>query len=100
MRAAFNLLAAVIRLPPRNGPDTSCRDQTVNSTSSALDDVLAILFRLNEQGITVIMIEHIMRAVMQFSERIAVLDAGEITAEGAPQEIVNDLKVEKTYLGE
>ncbi len=82
-------------------PELLISDEVMAGLSSAeLDDVLAILFRLNEQGITVIMIEHIMRAVMQFSERIAVLDAGEIIAEGAPQEIVNDLKVEKTYLGE
>ena len=82
-------------------PELLISDEVMAGLSSAeLDDVLAILFRLNEQGITVIMIEHIMRAVMQFSERIAVLDAGEIIAEGAPQEIVNDPKVEKTYLGE
>ncbi|HEY7543110.1 MAG TPA: ABC transporter ATP-binding protein, partial [Methylomirabilota bacterium] len=46
-------------------------------SNSEVDDLLTILFRLNEAGTTVIMIEHIMRAVMRFSERIAVLDAGE-----------------------
>jgi branched-chain amino acid transport system ATP-binding protein len=69
-------------------------------SSSEVDDLLAILFRLNEAGTTVIMIEHIMRAVMRFSERIAVLDAGEKIAEGPPAAIVSDKAVERAYLGE
>jgi branched-chain amino acid transport system ATP-binding protein len=69
-------------------------------SSTEVDDILAILFPLNTQGITIIMIEHIMRAVMRFSERIAVLDAGERIAEGTPDEIVRNPAVEKAYLGE
>jgi branched-chain amino acid transport system ATP-binding protein len=69
-------------------------------SSSEVDDLLTILFRLNEAGTTVIMIEHIMRAVMRFSERIAVLDAGEKIAEGPPATIVSDKAVERAYLGE
>jgi branched-chain amino acid transport system ATP-binding protein len=69
-------------------------------SSSEVDDLLAILFRLNETGTTVIMIEHIMRAVMRFSERIAVLDAGEKIAEGPPAAVVGDKAVERAYLGE
>jgi len=69
-------------------------------STTEVDDILAILFRLSEQGITIIMIEHIMRAVMRFSERIVVLDAGERIAEGTPDEIVRNQAVEKAYLGE
>jgi branched-chain amino acid transport system ATP-binding protein len=69
-------------------------------TSSEVDDLLEILFRLNAAGTTVIMIEHIMRAVMRFSERIAVLDAGEKIAEGPPDRIISDTAVERAYLGE
>jgi branched-chain amino acid transport system ATP-binding protein len=69
-------------------------------SSSEVDDLLTILFRLNETGTTVIMIEHIMRAVMRFSERIAVLDAGEKIAEGPPATVVADKAVERAYLGE
>ena len=69
-------------------------------SSTEVDDILTILFRLNAQGITIIMIEHIMRAVMRFSERIVVLDAGERIAEGTPEEIVRNPAVEKAYLGE
>ncbi|MDP6352985.1 MAG: ABC transporter ATP-binding protein [Alphaproteobacteria bacterium] len=69
-------------------------------SSTEVDDILAILLILNERGITVIMIEHIMRAVMRFSERIAVLDAGRKIAEGTPEEILRDAGVERAYLGE
>ena len=69
-------------------------------SSTEVDDILAILFGLNARGITIIMIEHIMRAVMRFSERIAVLDAGEKIAEGGPEEILANERVERAYLGE
>jgi branched-chain amino acid transport system ATP-binding protein len=82
-------------------PKLLISDEAMAGLSSAeVDDILAILFRLNEQGITIIMIEHIMRAVMRFCERIAVLDAGQLIAEGTPEEIVRNHAVEKAYLGE
>jgi branched-chain amino acid transport system ATP-binding protein len=82
-------------------PKLLISDEAMAGLSSAeVDDVLAILFQLNAQGITIIMIEHIMRAVMRFSERIVVLDAGERIAEGIPEEIVRNPAVEKAYLGE
>ncbi len=69
-------------------------------SSNEVDEVLDILFALNEQGVAVIMIEHVMRAVMRFSQRIAVLDAGRKIAEAAPDEIVRNPDVERAYLGE
>lgn len=68
-------------------------------TGQEVDEVLKILFKFNEQGMTIIMIEHIMRAVMQFSQRVICLDAGEIIAEGTPDTIVKDKGVERAYLG-
>ncbi len=68
-------------------------------SNSEVDDILDILVRLNGEGLTIIMIEHIMRAVMSFSERIVVLDAGEKIAEGVPEEIINNKDVERAYLG-
>jgi len=82
-------------------PKLLISDEAMAGLSSAeVDDILAILFRLNGEGITIIMIEHIMRAVMRFSERIVVLDAGERIAEGTPEEIVRNPAVERAYLGE
>jgi len=82
-------------------PTLLISDEAMAGLSSVeVDDILALLFRLNEQGITIVMIEHIMRAVMRFSERVVVLDAGERIAEGTPAEIVRNPAVEKAYLGE
>ena len=69
-------------------------------SASEVDDVLALLYGLKEQGVAVIMIEHVMRAVMKFSERIAVLVAGRKIADGDPQVVVGNADVIKAYLGE
>lgn len=68
-------------------------------SSTEVEEVLAILRKLNDSGITVIMIEHIMRAVMGFSQRVICLDAGRIICEGTPESIVKDPEVQKAYLG-
>jgi len=69
-------------------------------SASEVDDMLALLLGLKERGVAVIMIEHVMRAVMKFSDRIAVLVAGRKIADGAPQSIVNNREVVTAYLGE
>ena len=67
---------------------------------SEVEEILAVLFRLNEAGITIVLIEHIMRAVMSFSTRLVVLVAGQKIADGAPQEAIRNPEVERAYLGE
>ena len=67
---------------------------------SEIEDIIALLLRLNEQGVTVIMIEHIMRAVMRFSQRLAVLVSGRKIADGIPESVVNNPEVVSAYLGQ
>jgi branched-chain amino acid transport system ATP-binding protein len=67
---------------------------------SEVDDILALLVKLNQSGVTVILIEHIMRAVMGFSERLVCLVAGKKIADGTPREVVHNPDVERAYLGE
>ena len=63
-------------------------------------DIVALLIRLNERGVTIILIEHIMRAVMRFSQRLVVLVSGAKIADGAPDAVIRDPEVERAYLGQ
>ncbi len=65
-----------------------------------IDEVLAILFALNETGVAVIMIEHIMHAVMRFSQRIVCFETGRLIASGTSAEIADNPLVQKVYFGE
>jgi len=68
-------------------------------THSEVEEILTLLVRLNEQGVTIILIEHIMRAVMSFSRRLVVLVSGRKIADGAPDDVMRDPEVERAYLG-
>jgi branched-chain amino acid transport system ATP-binding protein len=68
-------------------------------SSSEIDEVLGLLVELNGDGVTIIMIEHIMHAVMRFSERVMCLDAGRIIASGTPAEVMAEKRVQEAYLG-
>lgn len=65
-----------------------------------VDEVLDIIRGIRDGGVTILVIEHIMRAIMSVSDRIAVIHFGEKIAEGTPEEISTNEKVIKAYLGE
>ena len=65
-----------------------------------VDEMVEILRSLRDQGITIFVIEHIMRAIMALSNRIVVIQFGKKIAEGSPEEIAKNENVIKAYLGE
>ena len=64
------------------------------------DEAIQLIRKVRDHGITILMIEHVMQAVMQLSDRIVILHHGEKIGEGAPREVAADEKVIKAYLGE
>ena len=69
-------------------------------SASEVDEILAILLEMKGRGVAVILIEHMMRAVLRFSERIAVLVVGRKIADGPPETVLRDPEVERAYLGQ
>lgn len=81
-------------------PKLLISDEAMAGLSGAeVDEVLDLLMTLADHDITVIMIEHIMQAVMRFSDRVMCLDAGRIIAIGAPAEVMANQRVQEAYLG-
>ncbi|HHY38454.1 MAG TPA: ABC transporter ATP-binding protein [Clostridia bacterium] len=65
-----------------------------------VEETVALVRKIRESGVTIFLIEHVMQAVMNLSERIVVLHHGSKIMEGRPQEVANDERVIKAYLGE
>jgi branched-chain amino acid transport system ATP-binding protein len=82
------------------GPKLLISDEAMAGLStSEVDEVLDLLLSLGGDDIAIIMIEHIMQAVMRFSERVMCLDAGRIIAIGPPAEVMANARVQEAYLG-
>jgi branched-chain amino acid transport system ATP-binding protein len=68
--------------------------------SSEIDGALALIRKIAERGITILIIEHLMKVVMSLAQRVLVLHHGQLIAEGAPGDIVRNERVIEAYLGE
>jgi len=68
-------------------------------TLTETEEAITIIRKIRDSGITMMVVEHVMRAVLGISDRIMVLNVGEKIAEGAPQEIMRNQEVIEAYLG-
>jgi branched-chain amino acid transport system ATP-binding protein len=76
-------------------------DEAVAGLNPAeIDEIIGLLKRIRESGVTLFVVEHVMRFIMSIADRIIVLHHGEKIAEGKPKEIAEDERVIEAYLGE
>jgi ABC-type branched-subunit amino acid transport system ATPase component len=64
------------------------------------EEAMRLVKEIRDSGITLIVVEHVMRAVLGISDRVIVLNVGEKIAEGTPQEVASNRQVIEAYLGE
>jgi branched-chain amino acid transport system ATP-binding protein len=69
-------------------------------TPGELDDIMAVIREIRNRGITIIVVEHIMRVIQGICDRVMVIEYGTQIAEGTPDEVLNNPRVIKAYLGE
>ena len=95
-----------VYMPPGGAEDRANQLAVLNriihqkETLPEIDEILDLILKINHNGTTIILIEHIMKAIMNISNRVVVLNYGVKIAEGTPEEIASDDTVIKAYLGE
>lgn len=93
------------RLEMARALSTNCKmllldEVAAGLTPGELNDVTRLMFQIrNDMGVTIIIVEHLMKLIMGISDRIAVLNFGEKLIEGTPDEVVADEDVQRAYLG-
>ncbi|MGC8706746.1 MAG: ABC transporter ATP-binding protein [Desulfurella sp.] len=84
-----------------NEPEILLLDEVLAGLNpKEVENMLNVILKIKESGVTIIMIEHLMHAIMKASDYIMVLDSGEKIAQGSPQEISNNQRVIEAYLGD
>jgi branched-chain amino acid transport system permease protein len=69
-------------------------------TPSEIDEAVALIRRIRDQGATIVFVEHVMRAVMALCDRVVIFNRGEVLAEGTPREVMQRPEVVAAYLGQ
>jgi len=81
-------------------PEVLLLDETMAGLNpTECENAMKIVTGIRDSGVTIIVIEHIMRAIMNISDRIYVMNQGKVIAEGTPSEVANNEEVIKSYLG-
>ena len=105
-----NLRAAGLPLPMRKrlelgralctGPSLLLLDEVMGGLNpKEVEEIVSLLKEVNGNGVTILLIEHVMKGVMALSHRVVVMNYGQKIAEGSPQEVVRDPNVVQAYLG-
>jgi branched-chain amino acid transport system ATP-binding protein len=82
-------------------PQLILLDETAAGLNPAeLDQAIDLIKKIQHQGITILIVEHIMKVIMSISDRIHAINYGQTIAEGTPQEVANNKAVIEAYLGE